>query len=246
MKSRNCSREGVITKHQPPPGRSIEDARALRLGSQGTRSPGLHTQLMATQAAKSALRTASGTAVKIKRLRQIAHVNKVRELVRDRDLVVVAHVGSLTLNEEMEINEALLGADAKMTVIRNTLKVMALKAEGLGELVPLVSGSVAVCAGDSNVKLAKALIGLSKKNPNFFALGGVLAQRQVVEAADLIKLAKMPPREQVMASLVSAMLPGSVLQIPSPAMGLAAVLQAHVANLEGGEATASEAKPAEG
>ena len=226
----------------------LEDAAALlsRLAHRERAVQACIAQLMATHVAKSAFRTASGTAIKIKRLRQIAHVNKVRELVRDRDLVVVAHVGAMTLDQEMEINAALLGADAKMTVIRNTLKVMALKAEGLGELVPLVSGSVAVCAGDSNVKLAKALIGLSKKNPNFFALGGVLAQRQVVEAADLTKLAKMPPREQVMASLVSAMLPGSVLQIPSPAMGLAAVLQAHVANLEGGDATASEAKPAEG
>ena len=203
-------------------------------------------QLMATQAAKSALRTASGAACKIKRLRQIAHENKVRQLVRDRDLVVVAHVGAMTLDERMEINQALHAADAKMTVIRNTLKVRALEAEGLGELTPLVTGSVAVCAGDSSDKLAKALIGISKKNPNFFALGGVLAQRQVVEAADLTKLAKMPPREQVMGSLVSAMLPGSVLQIPSPAMGLAAVLQAHVANVEGGDATAGEAKPAEG
>ena len=196
---------------------------------------------MATQAVKSALRTATGQACKIKRLRQIAHVNMVRELVRDRDLVVVAHVGAMTLNDEKEIDAALLGADAKMMVIRNTLKVRALKAEGLDELVPLVSGKVAVCAGDSNVKLAKALIGLSKKNPNFFALGGVLAQRQVVEASDLTKLATMPPREQVMASLVNAMLPGSVLQIPSPAIGLAAVLQAHVAR---GEGDASEAKPA--
>ena len=201
---------------------------------------------MATQAAKSALRTASGAACTIKRLRQIAHENKVRQLVRDRDLVVVAHVGGMTLDERMEINQALHAADANMTVIRNTLKVRALEAEGLGELTPLVTGSVAVCAGDSSDKLAKALIGISKKNPNFFALGGVLAQRQVVEAADLTKLAKMPPREQVMGSLVSAMLPGSVLQIPSPAMGLAAVLQAHVANVEGGDATAGEAKPAEG
>ena len=199
-------------------------------------------RLMATQVVKSALRTASGEAIKIKRLRQIAHVNKLRELVRDRDLVVVAHVGAMTLTEEMEINAALTGADAKMMVIRNTLKVRALKAEGLDALVPLVSGSVAVCAGDSNVKLAKAFIGIGKKNTNFFALGGMLAQRQVVEASDLTKLATMPPREQVMAAMVSAMLPGSVLQIPSPAIGLVAVLQAHVAN---GEGDAGESKPAE-
>ena len=99
---------------------------------------------MATQAAKSALRTASGAACKIKRLRQISHEDKVRQLVRDRDLVVVAHVGAMTLGERMEINQALHAADAKMTVIRNTLKVRALEAEGLGELIPLVSGSVAV------------------------------------------------------------------------------------------------------
>mmetsp|Transcript_5082 Transcript_5082/g.9924 ORF Transcript_5082/g.9924 Transcript_5082/m.9924 type:complete len:199 (+) Transcript_5082:101-697(+) len=198
---------------------------------------------MAAQVVKSALRAANGKAVKIKRLRQITHVNKVRELVRDRDLVVVAHVGAMTLSEKIEINDTLLGADAKMSFVKNTLKIKALQAEGLDELVPLVSGSVAVCAGDSDVKLAKALIGLSKKNSNFFALGGVLAQRQVVEAADLSKLATMPPRDEVMAAMVSAMLPGSVLQIPSPASGLAAVLQAHVAN---GGGDASESKLAEG
>ena len=200
---------------------------------------------MATELLKGALRTATGDAVKIKRLRQMGHVNLVRELVRGKDLVVVAHVGPMPLEESMVIKSTLHDADARMTVIKNSMKARALEAEGLGALVPLMQGRVAICAGDDNAKLSKALLTLGKKNPNFFPLGGLLAQRQVVEASDLAKLAKMPPRDEVYGAMISAMMPGSVLQIPSPAIGLAAVLQAHVTNL-GGDASSSEQSGAGG
>ena len=71
-----------------------------------------------------------------------------------------------------------------------------------------------------------------------------VAQAQTYKADDIVKLSTLPPREEVYAALlgaidggrpaalVSAMTPASVFQLPNPAVGLLAVLGAHVENLK--------------
>ena len=166
--------------------------------------------------------------LKVKRLRQDVFVDKVRALIANRPFVAVAHTGNLNLAASMEVRAALGAAGASFSPIKNAQSIRALEAEGFGELVPLMKGYVAICAGDADVSMAKAMVGLSKTVPEFFPLGGMLQRRLVIEATDIVKLAKLPPREQVLGEMIGAMSPGSFFQLPQPAVPLIGVLSTHV------------------
>jgi ribosomal protein L10 len=118
---------------------------------------------------------------------------------------------------------------ARAALIKNTLAANALRGAGFEPLVPLLHGRCLVAAGDADVDTAKTLLSLTKSVPQLMVLGAMLDQRLLLHGPQVAKLAKLPAREVVHADLISAMAPGTALQIPNPAAHLLAVLQAREA-----------------
>ena len=110
---------------------------------------------------------------------------------------------------------------AKKTLIKTGLEKSDLKKIGLPEL----EGSVAASFGyDDEATPAKLINDFSKTNKQLVILGGLM-NGQLVDAAQIKTLAKLPGREQLLAQVVGT--------IQAPVSGFGRVLSGNIRNLVG-------------
>lgn len=115
-----------------------------------------------------------------------------------------------------------LGAEFK--VAKKTLLRRAIEASGAGGIEPKgLEGEIGVIFGyGDQVAPAKAAAAFSKANETFRVLKGILAGK-ILEASEVLALAKLPAREQLFAQVAYA--------LSGPVRGLANALQGNVRNL---------------
>ncbi|MEK9166258.1 MAG: 50S ribosomal protein L10 [Patescibacteria group bacterium] len=115
-----------------------------------------------------------------------------------------------------------LGAEFK--VAKKTLLKRALEASGAGGIEPKeLAGEIGVIFGyEDQIAPAKAAAKFAKGNETFKVLKGILAGK-VLEAKEVLALAKLPSREQLLTQLAYA--------LHGPIQGLAMVLQGNIRNL---------------
>lgn len=109
-----------------------------------------------------------------------------------------------------ELRAQLKRVGGRMLVAKNTLLTVALKEQGVVGLDDTLKGPTAlVLVGDDPVEPAKTVVdfakGHAKGRPE--SKGGMM-QGAIVDAAALTKIARLPPREQLLSELVG------VLQAP--------------------------------
>ena len=115
-----------------------------------------------------------------------------------------------------------LGAEFK--VAKKTLLKRAIEAASAGEIEPkTLEGEIGVIFGyEDQIEPAKAVAKFAKENETFKVLKGILAGK-VLEAKEVLALAKLPAREQLLAQLAYV--------LNEPIQGLAMVLQGNLRNL---------------
>ncbi len=112
---------------------------------------------------------------------------------------------------------------AEYRVAKKTLLDRALEKAGIGIKTKELQGEISVTFGYGDEVLpAKTLTKFSKANETFKVLAGILGDR-VLDAKDVIALAKLPSREVLLAQVVSAM--------QTPIRGLVNVLQGNIRGL---------------
>ncbi len=129
----------------------------------------------------------------------------------------------LTVKEMAELRGRLRAADTEFTVVKNTLARRAADATGREALLPYLEGPTAIAwvAGDPAVA-AKALNGFATEHPDALTVKGGLLDGADLPSADVLKLARLPSREQLLGQLAGG--------IAAPLSGLAGSL----GNLIGG------------
>lgn len=111
---------------------------------------------------------------------------------------------------------------AKKTLLDRALKTVGSAISGGIETKPL-EGEIGVIFGfEDQAAPAKAAAKFSKANETFKVLKGIL-EGKVLEAKDVLALAKLPSREELLAGVARA--------LQAPMRGLAVVLQANIRNL---------------
>jgi len=177
------------------------------------------------------------------RIRKELVVGRVREQAGQSALVAVASTANLSSTNQFKVRYSLQDAGASIVPpLKNTLKGMGLRQLG-GEfesLLPLLRGKTMLVCGPTDgaacVPLAKQLLALEKTYPDFYVLGALHHSTRILQLAEIERLSKLPPADEVHAKLVSALMPGSSLQVPSVAAMLVGLLQTHVESLCGGAA----------
>ena len=183
------------------------------------------------------------------RVRKSFIIDRAAKVVSQRAVVAIAHTGNLLTDQKNLLRADMQAAGGDVLFPKNSLAKIALERAGKPSLVPLVSGRVAIAAGDADVGVAKALMALQKKVPSFFVLGATLGER-TLEWSDVERLAKLPPREEVFADLLAQIMPGGRLQVPqlveqqlagpvfalgAPGAALLQLLEARIAQLKNDE-----------
>lgn len=95
---------------------------------------------------------------------------------------------------------------SRYMVVQNSLFQRALENVGLGKFAGQLTGPLAVAYGGKDViEVIKTLIKFLKDNPNVFIIKGGIVDNQYFELKSLEELAKLPPKEVLMARLVGQM-----------------------------------------
>ena len=138
--------------------------------------------------------------------------------------ILVDHT-KLSAEQAGELRGVIEKQGATVTVVKNSLAVLALRQLELLDVAELVSGPTAVVyGGDDPVILAKTLLEWGRKNKLLEVRGGML-QGRAIDAAGVKALADLPSLHVLQAQLVGA--------IASPLSGLVGALHGVLRNFVG-------------
>jgi len=147
--------------------------------------------------------------------------------VFSKNAVVVVANGGLTVAQMTELRRELRAAGAGMKVIKNRLAKIAITGKPAEKVASLFKGPTAIAFSEDPVAAAKVIDAYAKKNEKLVVLGGAMGA-EVMNAAGVKALASMPSREELIGSLVQAILsPGAnlVSAITAPGAQIAGIVE---------------------
>lgn len=142
--------------------------------------------------------------------RNQASVAQLRDLLADASTFFLVDYQGLSAGDLHALRAKVRAAGGRLLVAKNTLVNVVLKEHGVEGFEATLQGPTAiVLVGEDPVAPAKALTDFAKDHPKDLpaAKGGRL-QGSVVGPETLAKIAKLPPREQLLSELIG------VLQAP--------------------------------
>jgi large subunit ribosomal protein L10 len=137
--------------------------------------------------------------------------------------VLAADFRGLSVKELSELRGALRGADAGLTVAKNTLARRAANATGQGALLGFLSGPTGLVWVDGDPAVAAKVLNDFAKRLEHLQLKGGLLDGRVLSIAELEHLATLPSREQLLAQLAGG--------VAAPLRGLAGTLHNMISGL---------------
>lgn len=161
---------------------------------------------------------------------KIELVKKLTEKIKVAKSAVFVDYKGLKVKDSTELKKSLRAEGVEYIVVRKTLLDIALKNAGIeGVSVKGMEGQVAISISNvDEVAAAKIIDIFAKTNENVKFLGGVLGN-QVLSAAEVKALAKIPSKEQLLGQLVgtlNAPISGFVNVLAGNLRGLVQVLNA--------------------
>ncbi|GIW13703.1 MAG: 50S ribosomal protein L10 [Tepidiforma sp.] len=158
--------------------------------------------------------------------RKVAMLAEVKDRMERASVAVSADYRGLTVAQITELRRALRPTGAEVKVVKNTLAAMAAKEAGRAEMAEIVKGPTAIVFGfEDPIGPVKVLTEhLRSKRLNIEVYGGWLEGR-VLNRAEVESLATMPPKEQLIADVVS--------KLQSPLYQFSGLLQSTIRNFAG-------------
>lgn len=161
---------------------------------------------------------------------KIEIVKNLTEKIKIAKSAVFVDYKGLKVKESTDLKKTLRKADAEYVVVKKTLLDIALKNAGIeGVDIKSMEGQVALSLSNADeVASAKIIDGFAKTNENIKMLGGLLGT-QIMDAAQVKALAKIPSKEELLAKLVgtlNAPVSGFVNVLAGNIRGLVNVLKA--------------------
>jgi len=126
------------------------------------------------------------------------------ELDRSQAVFITDYMG-LNVERITKLRRDITGADGSYQVVKNTLLRRASEgtpAAGIGQF--FVGPTAIAIAHSDPVAVAKALVNFAKDNEKLEIQGGMLGKRAMSQA-DIQELAKMPPREVLLARMLGSL-----------------------------------------
>lgn len=150
-------------------------------------------------------------------------LEELREKFSRQKAVVIVGITGLKVKETTELRDKIREIDGNLKVAKKTLMNIVLKENNLEFNKDKFKEEIALVFGfKDEVSSAKEVYQFSKKNKNLKILGGYL-EGDFKEAKEVIALAKLPSREELMARVVGG--------IGSPISGFVNVLKGNIKGL---------------
>jgi large subunit ribosomal protein L10 len=167
-------------------------------------------------------------------------VNELKEKLERCSIAVTANYSNIGGNDMTELRRRTRVAGLEFIVIKNTLMSLAADAAHRPQIKDILQGPTAVAFGyDDPLEVAKTLHEYIRATRSPLAIqGAVMGDGPALQAAEVERLATLPPRPQLVAQLLGQ------LQAPvyrllgvlnGPLWSLGGLLQARIQQLEAGE-----------
>ena len=133
-------------------------------------------------------------------------VKKLAEEMKNAKLILLTDYRGINVTDVTELRTSLRNTNATYRVIKNNIIRRALQEAGIEGLEDKLVGPTAVIMSNEDyLEPSKAIYTFSKDNDYYKIKGGVIEEK-VMEAEEIITLAKLPSRETLLSMLAGALL----------------------------------------
>ena len=133
-------------------------------------------------------------------------VNSFAAELKDASLVLLVDYRGITVEDATKLRKEVREANAEYKVIKNNIIKRALNANGENGLDNLLEGPTAlITSKEDYLAPAKAIYNFSKNN-DFYKIKGGIIEGKVMTADEIITIAKLPSRQELLAKLAGALL----------------------------------------
>ena len=169
---------------------------------------------------------------------KINRVAELQEMLERSTITFGADYTRTSVNQMTELRRAMRANGIDFTIVKNTLMYLAAEQAGRPQVKEIVQGPTAVAFGfDDPAAAAKTIADYARANANSFSIrGAVLGDGDPMGPEGVNRLATLPPRPQLIATLLAQMqAPVSRLvgALNGPLQGLDNVLRARMSQMEG-------------
>ena len=133
-------------------------------------------------------------------------VAKLAEKFKDAKLILLADYRGINVADVTNLRTELRNVKAEYKVIKNNIVKRALNANGESGLDSLFEGPTAVVLGEEDYLEPSKIIYNFTKNNDFYKIKGGIIEGKVMTAEEIITLAKLPSRQELLAKLAGALL----------------------------------------
>ena len=149
-------------------------------------------------------------------------VDELGQIFESSGVVVVAHYAGLTVAEMQDLRARMSEEGGSVRVAKNKLAKIALEGTPNASIADLLNGMTVLAYSEDPVAAAKVADAYAKDNDKFVLLGGAMGGT-ALDVAGVKALAKMPSRDELLASIVSC--------IGAPASNIAGAIGAPASNI---------------
>ena len=133
-------------------------------------------------------------------------VETLAEELKDTKIILLTDYRGITVEDVTKLRSELRSNNAEYRVIKNNIIKRALEANGESGLDDLLEGPTAVITSKEDyLAPAKAIYNWTKDH-DFYKIKGGIVEGKVMTAEEIITLAKLPSRQELLAKLAGALL----------------------------------------
>ena len=126
--------------------------------------------------------------------------------MKEAKIVLLTDYRGITVTDVTKLRADLRNANAEYKVIKNNIIRRALDANGEKELDSALEGPVALVIGKEDyLEPAKVIYNFTKDH-DFYKIKGGIVEGKVMTAEEIITLAKLPSRQELLAKLAGSLL----------------------------------------
>ena len=133
-------------------------------------------------------------------------VSELAAKIKEAKVVLLTDYRGITVEDVTSLRNTLRDTKAEYKVIKNNIIRRALDANGESELDSVLEGPTAIVMSEEDyVEPLKAIYKFSKDN-DYYKIKGGIVEGKVMSAEELITLAKLPSRQELLGMLAGALL----------------------------------------
>ena len=133
-------------------------------------------------------------------------VKALAEKLKSASVILLTDYRGITVADVTKLRTDLRNVNTEYKVIKNNIVKRALNANGENGLDEFLEGPTAVVIGTEDYLEPSKVIYNFAKNNEFYKIKGGIIDGKVMTAEEIITLAKLPSRQELMAKLAGALL----------------------------------------